>query len=242
MGGGRRLPSAIDVTATGKEMTIGGYGKVVRFNSERMGNRKRSTKRVIDLALFCDRQVDRIGWIKLFCTLNEGLGFRVKQLTVFGRIGHSSQWKRLRRNGVGSTQVSSPQTICAISFPAPGPRPNPWPENPVAMKKLGNSSTADITGTTSGVTSITPAQRSAIWASVNAGSACCRDVSATFWMPECGCGSRMRTCSNGSPRRCSTAASAALRRQNAGQCEIESRAIRFLKLARNQATDGNCLV
>jgi hypothetical protein len=38
--------------------------------------------------------------------------------------------------------------------------PKPCPEKPLAMKKPGNAGTAEITGTASGVTSISPAQRS----------------------------------------------------------------------------------
>ena len=45
--------------------------------------------------------------------------------------------KRLKRNGAGSTTGVSPATRSAVSRPAPGPMPKPWPEKPVARKKPG---------------------------------------------------------------------------------------------------------
>src|SRR5215475_6419117 len=62
--------------------------------------------------------------------------------------------KRPKRYGAGSTMGGAPDTRSAIRRPAPGPMPKPWPEKPVAMKKPGNGSTGEITGTASGVTSI----------------------------------------------------------------------------------------
>lgn len=38
------------------------------------------------------------------------------------------------RNGVESTQGDCPVIRSAASNPAPVPKPNPWPENPVAMR------------------------------------------------------------------------------------------------------------
>ena len=74
---------------------------------------------------------------------------------------HLCRFERLnlaRRERCGSTQGRAPVASSEASFPAPGPMPKPWPENPVAMTRPGRLSTGEITGTASGVTSISPPQ------------------------------------------------------------------------------------
>src|SRR5437870_4433407 len=79
-----------------------------------------------------------------------------------GGGGATGSRKREKRNGSGSTTGRGPLTRSAMSRPAPGPMPKPWPEKPVATKNPGRLSTGEMTGTRSGVTSIIPAQVSAI--------------------------------------------------------------------------------
>ena len=57
-----------------------------------------------------------------------------------------------------SSRCAAPLTMSAISLPAPGPMPNPWPLNPLAMKKPSNPSMLEMIGSTSGEASISPPQ------------------------------------------------------------------------------------
>src|SRR5204862_736971 len=91
------------------------------------------------------------------------------QLASGWGCGFEPSVKRDRRNGAGSTIGGAPVTMSAISLPAPGPMPKPWPENPVAMKNPGTLSTAEMTGIASGITSIMPPQVSATATFLKAG-------------------------------------------------------------------------
>src|SRR5262249_44107504 len=65
---------------------------------------------------------------------------------------------RDKRKALGPTIGGRPVTMSAMSRPAPGPMPKPWPEKPAAMWRPGRLSTADMTGMASGVASMAPAQ------------------------------------------------------------------------------------
>src|ERR1051325_6986742 len=90
--------------------------------------------------------------------LPEALSAGPYQLASGCGRGFDPSLKRDRRNGAGSTIGGAPVTMSATSLPAPGPIPKPCPENPVAMKKPGILSTAEMTGIASGITSIMPPQ------------------------------------------------------------------------------------
>ena len=64
-----------------------------------------------------------------------GDGFRI-QSPGPGRIGEPSV-KRDNRKRVRSCAGGRPDTMSAITRPAPGPMPKPWPLNPVAMNSPG---------------------------------------------------------------------------------------------------------
>src|SRR5262249_53703972 len=82
--------------------------------------------------------------LKLRSALRASLRRRVTPgyTPVTGRSVEPSE-KRAKRKGAGSTSGGSPVTRSAISRPAPGPMPKPWPEKPVAMKKPGSCSTGE---------------------------------------------------------------------------------------------------
>src|SRR5205085_808557 len=96
-------------------------------------------------------------------------GLAAAQLASGCGCGFEPSVKRERRNGAGSTIGGAPLTMSAINRPAPGPMPKPWPEKPVAMKKPGKVSTAEMTGIASGITSIMPPQLSATATFLKAG-------------------------------------------------------------------------
>ena len=75
--------------------------------------------------------------------------------------------------------------------------PKPWPEKPVATTRPGTSSTALMTGTASGVTSIIPAHCWTTCIPANTGNAALSAVTAPPLMPGAGSASSVRTCSNG---------------------------------------------
>ena len=75
--------------------------------------------------------------------------------------------------------------------------PKPWPEKPVAMTKPGTSSTVEITGTASGVTSISPAHSCTTLAPAKAGNCRARAAMALRLAARSGSGSSTRAFSKG---------------------------------------------
>ena len=95
---------------------------------------------------------------------------------------------RANRNRARSWPKELPATRSAITLPKPGPMPKPCPHMPVAITKPGSDATRSITGTTSGMVSIIPAQAALSLGRPSAGNAaanssCTRASAAIF-----GCG------------------------------------------------------